>query len=235
MAGATASNVEALDNLKAAGFPKDRPVRQIFWGTSGELFRPLDRAAAKRDLGLDYPFIVGGVGGLLPQKGFTILLAALSRLPASVHGVIIGSGPSRAELELWAGIPSLQGRIHLISQVPSEKMVEYLNCFDVLAVPSLTIPTWREQFGKVIAEAMACGTPVIGSNSGAIPEVIEEAGLIVPEGDPLSLADAIQSLYEHPERGAQLREKGLARFREEFSEEVFARKHVEFYGRLLNA
>ena len=63
-----------------------------------------------------------------------------------------------------------------------------------MVVPSLTTPQWKEQYGRIIAEAMACGVPVVGSDSGAIPEVIGDAGLVVSENDPMALADALSRL-----------------------------------------
>lgn len=233
LSGGTAANSEVLDNLRRAGFPKNRPLERIFWGIPTDLFKPMEKAALKEELGLEFEHIVGYVGRLVPEKGLTVLLAAMRRLPSNVHCVIVGDGPMRPELELWSAVPDLRGRVHLIGTVRSEGIAKHLNCMDVLAVPSLTTPYWKEQFGRVIAEAMACGVPVVGSDSGAILEVIGSAGLIVPEGDPRKLAEALSAaIFEEPLRIRLIRE-GLARAKEKLSVASFARKHLEFYEKLV--
>ena len=81
--------------------------------------------------------------------------------------------------------------------------------FDVLVGPSLTTPRWKEQFGRMLVEAMACGVPVIGSDSGEIPHVIGDAGIVVPEGDRVALCAAIARLRDL--RGRPLRSQRAAR------------------------
>ncbi len=73
----------------------------------------------------------------------------------------------------------------------------FMNAIDVFVLPSRTTPRWKEQFGRVIIEAQACGTPVIGSDSGAIPEVVGKGGWIVPERDPPGLANALREQCSH--------------------------------------
>ncbi len=70
-----------------------------------------------------------------------------------------------------------------------------MNALNVFVLPSLTTARWKEQFGRVLIEAAACGTPCIGTNSGAIPDVIGDSGLVVPEHDPRALAEAIMALH----------------------------------------
>ena len=73
-----------------------------------------------------------------------------------------------------------------------------MNALDVLVLPSRTTKSWKEQFGRVLIEAGACRIPVIGSDSGAIPDVISDAGLIVPEQNPQALANALSTLAQNP-------------------------------------
>ena len=234
IAGGTAANNEALSNLRKVGFPKNRPLERIFWGIPTDQFKVMEKPALKAELRLEFGHIVGYVGRLAPEKGLGVLLAAIRRLPSDVHCVIVGDGAMRAEVELWSAIPDLVDRVHLIGAVPSEDMARYLNCMDVLAVPSLTTPSWKEQFGRVIAEAMACGVPVVGSDSGAIPEVIASAGMISPEGDPGKLAEALSAVIFEKSLRTRLIQKGLVRAKEELSTVAFARKHLDFYERLMN-
>jgi glycosyltransferase involved in cell wall biosynthesis len=88
-----------------------------------------------------------------------------------------------------------------------EQLPEVMNALDVLALVSRTTATWKEQFGRVIIEAHACATPVIGSDSGAIPEVVSEGGLVIREGNPTDIAVAIRTLMNDP---ALCRKMGLA-------------------------
>ena len=233
MSGGVAANSEALENVKRAGFPSGRLLERIFWGVSTQTFKPMDGARLKTRLGLDYERIVGFVGRLVPEKGLLVLLAALRRLPENVHCLIIGSGPMRAELEMWSGLPELLGRIHFYDIMGSDMLARYMNCMDVLAVPSLTTASWKEQYGRVIVEAMACGVPVVGSDSGAIPEVIDSAGLIVPEGDVSSFVEALNTAIFDSEAHDRFRQRGLQRVDQELSVRAMADKLSSFYGRVL--
>lgn len=231
VAGVLEADTEAVENVKRAGF--HGPVERIFWGVQTDIFRPMDKLKLKQALVLDCDHVVGYVGRLVPEKGLLVLLAALHRLPATVHCVIVGNGPMRAELELWSGLPGLKGRIHLFDSMLPEKVVEYMNCMDVLALPSLTMPHWKEQYGRVIGEAMACGVPVVGSDSGAIPEVIGDAGLITPEGDPFALAGALKTVIFNEGARNQLVQKGLERAHDELSVDAMSKRLLDFYRRIL--
>jgi glycosyltransferase involved in cell wall biosynthesis len=110
-------------------------------------------------------------------------------------------------------------------------MPEVLNEMDVLVLPSRTGQYWKEQFGRVLVEAMACGVPVIGSSSGAIPAVIGEAGLVVPEGDIQGFRDALLKLRIDPGLRQQLIVKGLSRVLKEYAIPVVA----ERYRRLIRS
>jgi glycosyltransferase involved in cell wall biosynthesis len=229
IAGGAAANHAALANARAAGLPADRPTARIFWGIPTDTYQPMDRERSRADLKFGGEFVVGMIGRLTPEKGATWLLAALARLPAQVHCVFIGAGPQRADLELLAQLPALAGRIRFVDAVPPKELARYMNAMDVLAVPSLTTPHWKEQYGRVIPEAMACGLPVIGSDSGAIPEVIESAGIIVAENDIAGLASAIDGLRVDETRRQDLRARGLQRVASAMSASAMARDLHQLY------
>jgi glycosyltransferase involved in cell wall biosynthesis len=90
-------------------------------------------------------------------------------------------------------------------------MPRVLGGFDVLVLPSRSTPSWVEQFGRVLVEAMACGVPVIGSSSGEIPHVIGDAGLVFPEGDVEALRGQLAMLAASPEERRRLGELGRQR------------------------
>ena len=235
VAGGAAANSEALSVLRQAGFPRRRPMERIFWGIPTDLFKPMDKVTLKQDLKLECDYVVGYVGRLVPEKGLLWFLAAMRQLPPRVHCLIIGSGPMRGELELWSELPSLAGRVHLLDAKPTEELPMYLNCMDVLVVPSITTRCWKEQYGRVIGEAMACGVPVVGSDSGAIPEVMGSAGLIVQEGNTSELAKAVHTAVFDGQSRDRLKQEGLQRAQRELSIRSMAKGLLDFYGRVLGA
>src|SRR6185437_16445838 len=123
-------------------------------------------------------------------------------------------------------------RVHFLGQIPSTAMPEVLRGFDVLAGPSLTTPRWKEQFGRMLVEAMACGVPVIGSDSGEIPRVIGDSGLIVPENDVQALREALKRLYHDSALRAHLGIAGRQRVLECFTQAAIAERTVEAYRRV---
>lgn len=162
------------------------------------------------------PFTVGYAGRLVPSKGLGDLLAAVRRLQAPVELVMIGDGESRAELE-GQEIPGSSVRI--LDGLSHQQMAAGYAQLDVLALPSHTTPTWKEQFGRVIVEALWCGVPVVGSDSGEIPWLIEltGGGLVFPEGDDARLAEQLQRLREDPALRTELAARGRAQVERLFS------------------
>jgi glycosyltransferase involved in cell wall biosynthesis len=98
---------------------------------------------------------------------------------------------------------------------------------------TLTAVGWKEQFGHVLIEAMACRVPVIGSDSGEIPNVIGDAGLVFPEGDAEALRNCLQQFMERPELAQQLAQKGYERTMEKYTNQALAKQQLEFYQELL--
>ena len=160
----------------------------------------------------DGVFTVGYAGRLVPEKGLRELAAATGRLGPETRLLLVGDGPLRAELALVPGVEVLTGVAH-------ERMPEAFARMDVLALPSRTTERWAEQFGRVLVEALWCGVPVVGSDSGEIPWVINSTGggVVVPEGDEPALAAALQGLRDDPSRRATLAATGRAAVERLFS------------------
>lgn len=230
--GGAVASTEALDNLRRDGFPKGRPVEKVFWGIATDVFQPLDRAAVKQKLGLEHEPMIGFVGRLVPEKGVGVLRAALRLLPDSLHYLIVGTGPLREELEQWASSAEAHGRVHLRNVMPPADLAEHLNCLDALVVPSLTTPVWKEQYGRVIGEAMACGVPVIGSRSGAIPEVIGSGGIVVAENDASALAHAVRQVVFDRAAHYNFSEQALQRAQQQLSTTAMASVLIDLYDRV---
>jgi glycosyltransferase involved in cell wall biosynthesis len=199
--GAHAPNYDVPRVLRARGFD-DKPLAVIPLGIDVDRFVssvPMDLSAIPGPR-------VGFIGRLEPVKGLDVLMDAHRRMETRASLVVAGDGSDRHRLRG----PS----VHLLPPVSYASLPGLLKSLDVLVLPSVTIyPMHREQFGRVLVEAMAAGVPVIGSSSGAIPEVIGDAGLVVPERDPVALATAIDAVLRDPTLRQRLIERGFLRAR----------------------
>lgn len=214
---------------------RDKPMAIVPLGTDMDLFRPMDTSALRAELGLRDKFVVGYFGRLVPEKGVDLIIDAVASLPPDVHlllDMFKNFAPGSYAAELTARIDShgMRERVAIID-VAHDEVPRYMNCCDVVALPSRTVERWKEQFGRVLPEAMACEVAVVGSSSGNIPDVIGDAGLVVPEGSADALADAFRKLQRDPALRRALGRKGRARVQELFSvqhqvdmlEDVFSR------------
>lgn len=152
---------------------------------------------------------IGFIGRFEPVKGLDVLLDAFGRLQTRAELVLVGDGSLRAALEGHGA--------HVLPSVASEQVPCLLKSLDLLVLPSVTIlPLHREQFGRALVEGMAAGVPVIGSSSGAIPEVIGEAGWVVPERNPIALAQAIDAVLGDSSLRRRLIDRGRERAASQF-------------------
>jgi glycosyltransferase involved in cell wall biosynthesis len=169
----------SLDGIRAAGMPASVMASTLVAGG-------LEPDGEVEPMGLPFEpgsFIVGFAGRLIEAKGWRLLLSALERLPAHVTVAIAGDGPQRADLELAMRAPALEGRVHFAGLLPKDELWGFYAALDCLAVPSLTTPRWKEQSASTLVDGLCMGLPIVGSDSGGIPDMIGEAGLIVAEGD----------------------------------------------------
>jgi glycosyltransferase involved in cell wall biosynthesis len=226
-----ARSSEALGVVRGKGY--GGPAEVVPNAVDTQLFRPMDRDACKAALGVG-GFVVGYVGRLVPQKGLVGLVEAVARVGSEVSLVLVGDGPLKAELRSRGAGVGLGNRLRIIAARPLEDLPAIMNAFDVLVLPSLTTSRWKEQFGRVLIEANACGVPVIGSDSGAIPDVVGEGGLIVPEGDVGALARAISLLESDPARALELGSAGLAAAHSKYTWEKVADRMYGIYQRVVS-
>jgi glycosyltransferase involved in cell wall biosynthesis len=117
--------------------------------------------------------------------------------------------------------------------LPHAEVTSLWPSIDVLVLPSRTTPHWAEQFGHVLVEAMAHGVTVMGSSSGAIPEVIGDAGVIVPEGDELALREALEQLATDRKNLRRLAERGNERVRQLYTDDAIAERTIAFWKSLI--
>jgi len=153
------------------------------------------------------PFTVGYAGRLVERKGLLDLLEAVRRLKAPVELVLIGNGELRDRLE---DEPIPGSRVRVLDSLSHDRMASGYAQLDVLVMPSHTTPTWKEQFGRAIVEALWCGVPVVGSDSGEIPWLIglTDGGLVFPEGDVETLARLLCELRNSRKLRRDLAERG---------------------------
>lgn len=178
----------------------------------------------------DDEVILGYLGRIVREKGLRTLLLALSRildLPWKL--VMVGSGAYEIELKAFAEELRLNHRIMFLGYVPHLDAPRYLSAFDALIIPSETQPNWKEQFGRVIIEAIACGTPVIGSNSGEIPYLIKATGggLVFPEGEPEPLANQLSQLICNAELRTNLASQGQRIVLENYTTSSIAQRFTQ--------
>jgi glycosyltransferase involved in cell wall biosynthesis len=212
-----------------------RASRVIAAGVDTSLFRP-DCAAARavraqigwreRDL------VVGFVGRFVPQKGLFTLLNALRGSGADWRALFVGGGPLEPELRRFAERNS--GRVHIAANVAHADVPRWINAMTVLCAPSRTTIRWREQFGRMLIEAMACGVPVVASDSGEMPFVIGDAGTVLPEHDVSAWTAAIDRLLHDDELRRERSAAGRARVEERFAWPIIAKAHLAFFSELLD-
>ncbi|MEW1954966.1 glycosyltransferase [Terrabacter sp. NPDC080008] len=202
-AGVVVCNAAAGRNVERKGFPGRACVVDL--GTDLNVFTPRAYAVRPREVP-----VVGFAGRLEPGKGADVLLRAAALEPG-LRVRLVGDGPERGALEALVRTLGIADRVELLGSLEPEALAEFYRELDVLAVPSLSTSSWVEQFGRVAIEAMACGTPVVVSDSGALPEVVGDAALVVAENDPAQLAKALAAVTQDPGLADRLRTAGLAR------------------------
>jgi len=175
--------------------------------------------------------VVGFVGRFVPAKGIKRLTAALDRVSQPWRALFVGSGPLDADIRAWAR--PYGNRVRIQAAVPHDDVPAYLNAMDVLCAPSQTTATWREQFGRMLTEAFACGVPIIASDSGEIPHVVADAGVVAPEADDRAWASAIEALLSDPRRRADLSRRGRERAVGVYAWPLVARRHLDFFAELI--
>lgn len=152
--------------------------------------------------GVDAPpaheHVIVSAGRLVWEKGHQDVLRALAALArddrsAPPRVVIVGSGPEEARLKAYARDLGVEGHVEFRSFVPYDEMPRIFASASCLVLASLPTVYWEEQFGMVLAEGMAAGLPIVAARSGAIPEVVGDAGLFFPPGDWAALAESLQS------------------------------------------
>lgn len=234
-----AGSQEARAVLMAKGYAGPVAVIPQF-GVAPELYDRGNLAPmipASPDVGLT----IGFAGGLVAEKGVDTLLHALAACRQQIVAasgkdcrlLLAGAGPQQPALAALAAQLGLGPHVAFLGRVASTEMPAFYASIDVLVLPSRTTPHWKEQFGRVLIEAMACQTPAIGSDSGEIPHVIGDAGLVFPEGDAQALAACLLRLAAEPALRWELGQRGRARVLARFTHAQIAALTHQVYRHML--
>jgi L-malate glycosyltransferase len=248
--GLIAGNQDAADILcdrLCRCAPRDRGYQKAVTvmpqlGVDEQLFSPRQQPELATQLGIrPDEFVVGFVGRFVPEKGVLTLIKALSGLKELTWKLLLlGRGTLKETIFEEANNAGIQDRLIWVESVPHDEVARYINLMNVLVLPSettyqfktLTAAGWKEQFGHVLIEAMATQVPVIGSDSGEIPNVIGDAGLVFGEGNAEALQKCLQQLIEQPEFARQLGQKGYERVIEKYTNKALAKQQLRFYREL---
>lgn len=240
--GIVAGNKDGEDILRQRGYSGMIKVMPQL-GVDETLFKPESQPELQQKLGIsDDEFVVGFVGRFVDEKGLLTLNQALGGLSDSPwKWLLLGRGELESALLEKATELGIKDRLILVESVPHDEVHRYINLMSCLVLPSettykfktLTAIGWREQFGHVLIEAMACGVPVIGSDSGEIPNVIGDAGLVFPEGNVVELRKCLLELMQNPKLANNLGKKGGDRAMSIYTNKALAKQLLDFYRELV--
>ena len=239
--GIISGNQDGAEILRDRGY--EGPIKVMpQLGVDETLFTPKNQPELAKKVGLEPDdFVIGFVGRFVPEKGIMTLIDALVKIKdKSWKFLLLGRGELKDEILQKAEEKGIKDRIILIESVPHDEVADYINLMSTLILPSettykfktLTSVGWKEQFGHVIIEAMACKVPVIGSDSGEIPHVIGDAGLIFPEGNAEELANRLEQLIDNQDLTENLAQMGYAKAMTQYTNIALAKQQLEFYQEL---
>lgn len=231
--GLVAFGRTTLDVMINRGFPRTRTC-MIPPGVDTARFAP-DAAARGRvraQLGWsdDVP-VVGFLGRFVREKGLKLLLEVLDRQSVPWRALLVGSGPLEADLRSWGR--RYGGRVVVETAVQHDDVPQWLSAMDVLAAPSQTTSKWREQFGRMLIEAFACGVPVVASDSGEIPHVVGDAGVLVAERNATAWTSALARLLQDAALRRDLSVRGRQRALTTYDWPIVARQHTRFFKQII--
>jgi len=242
--GIISGNQDGADILRDRGYTG--PIRVMpQLGVDETLFRPQPQPELAAQLGIGAEdFVIGFVGRFVEEKGLLTLMQALGQLKDHPHAwkcLLLGRGPLKDDLQQQAVELGISDRLRWVESVPHDDVPRYINLMSTLILPSettykfktMTAVGWKEQFGHVFIEAMACQIPVIGSDSGEIPHVIGDAGLVFPEGNADELSDRLRTLMDSPDTRIDLSKRGYDLAMEKYTNRALAHQALDFYRELV--
>jgi glycosyltransferase involved in cell wall biosynthesis len=216
-------STRAVDVSRQWGYRSGSSVLPQF-GVDTRLYNTTQDDSVRQRYGLNDCFVVGWVARLTVAKGIFTLIQALVGFPGKWKLLVVGDGPARTEAQEMARRLGINNQIIWAGIARHIEVPAHLKAMDVMVLPSQPTVDWEEQFGHVLIEAMSCGIPVIGSDSGAIPEVIGDAGLVFQAGDVDDLKEKLITLAENNTLRQCMRKAGRDRVVNTYSDEHIAMK-----------
>ncbi|MBW4519161.1 MAG: hormogonium polysaccharide biosynthesis glycosyltransferase HpsO [Scytolyngbya sp. HA4215-MV1] len=240
--GIVAGNQDGAEVLRQRGY--QGPIRVMpQLGIDESLFRPRAQPELAAQLGIQpTDFVVGFVGRFVEEKGLLTLLKAVQSLGNRPWKLLLlGRGELQETLMAQVNNGGIADRVIWVESVPHDTVPHYINLMNTLVLPSettykfktLTSVGWKEQFGHVLIEAMASQVPVIGSDSGEIPYVIGDTGLVFPEGNAEALQQCLAQLIDQPDLCTNLAKKGYERAIAQYTNRALAKQLLNFYKEIL--
>lgn len=212
--------------LRSKGYAGDLTINPQM-GVDTALFCPAAPGRSTASVSIGY------AGGLLPEKGVDVLLRACARLQGDWHLQIAGEGSEEARLRRLAADLGIASSVHFAGRLQGHRMPDFYQSLDIFVLPSRTQRNWKEQFGRVLIEAMACAVVSVASDSGEGRHVVGAAGLVYPEADDRALAGHLQDLMASPALRHRLGQTGRQRVLQHFSMQAVAATVVDVYRHVL--
>ncbi len=213
----------ALDHL--TGGSSDRPVGVV---PLGGFAIPVRARRVEHE-----PPTFAAAGRLIRERGFDLLLDALGSTYGTWQLKMIGTGPEQEALELQAQRLGLSGRIEWLGAPARDSLQGLWPMIDAVVAPSRATPTWVEPTGQVVLEAMAHGVAPIVSRSGALPDVVGDAGVVLDAEDPAALTAALQRFVDRPDGAGVLGEAARSRVLERYGDVAIAERLVVLWRKAL--
>ncbi|MEA5449422.1 hormogonium polysaccharide biosynthesis glycosyltransferase HpsO [Leptolyngbya sp. CCNP1308] len=238
--GLVVGNQDGANVLRQRGYTAPYQVMPQL-GVDETQFRPQPQPELAQSLAIPSgAFVVGYCGRFVAEKGLLTLgdaLATLKDHPEPWVWLLAGRGELRDTIQARAEAAGIGDRLRWVTGIPHDQVPHYINLMHTLVLPSetttkfqtLTAKGWKEQFGHVLIEAMACAIPVVGSDSGEIPHVIGDAGLVFPEGNAPALANHLRLLMENSDQRQFLADAGYHRAMSRYTNKALAKQLLEFY------
>jgi L-malate glycosyltransferase len=241
--GIVSGNQDGVDVLRQRGYQGEMRVMPQL-GVDESIFRPQAQPELAAQVGIQpNDFVIGFVGRFVEEKGLLTLCDAVAGLAQDKPWklLLLGRGELKEQLIARAEKAGISDRLIILESVPHADVPRYINLMNTLVLPSqstekfktLTSVGWKEQFGHVLIEAMACQVPVIGSDSGEIPHVIGDAGMVFPEGNAAALRDCLTRLMEQPEVAIDLSKRAYDRAMKCYTNRALAQQQLDFYHHLV--
>lgn len=204
-------------------------------GIDIKLFLP-GKANLRSRLGLKDKKVVLFAGRFVPEKGIYQILGGIKNIKkevGNVHYIFCGRGPEQQKMLRFIRKNNLSGNCTIMNWIPYDEMPRLYNTADVFVYPSYATKNWKEQFGFAILEAMSCGVPVVATKSGAIPEVVGNAAVLIEEKNRKKLTKSIVKILRDNELHRELSRKVQILVRRKFDLKIVAEKHLNFFEEVI--